>query len=152
MPVPGSSPIQFPSLLSADFDVDKVTDPGGDPANVLDLDLGFEVDGHIDFPNWLGGTANISVYADQRGGGYSQKILTKDYPLTANPTDPPTLEKTSWTLKYPDDLPASSTPLQDPSPPPPSGSMVYDLTAVFIFNGVPSDIAAFVDMGPYMIN
>jgi hypothetical protein len=30
--------------------------------------------------------------------------------------------------------------------------MVYSLTAVFTFNGVLSDIAAFVDMGVYMIN
>jgi len=152
MSVPGSSQIQFPSLLSADFNVDEVTDPGGAPADVLDLDLGFEVKGHIDFPNWLGGAGNVSVYADQHGGGYNQKILTKDITITASPTDPPALQRYDWTLKYPDDLPASSTPLTDPSPPPPSGSMVYGLTAVFTFNGVPSDIAAFVDMGSYMIN
>jgi hypothetical protein len=29
---------------------------------------------------------------------------------------------------------------------------VYTLTAVFTFNGVLSDVASFVDMGPYMIN
>lgn len=150
MPVPGSSQIQFPSILSSDFDVDQVTDPNGAPANVLDLDQGFEVDGRIHLPNWIGGTANVSVYADQRGGGYNQQILTKDYVITANPTDPTKLEETKWTLKYPDNVPSTSTKLSDPSPPP--GSMVYDLTAVFIFNGVPSDIAAFVDMGPYMIN
>ena len=79
MSVPGSSQIQFPSVLSADFAVDQVTDPGGAPADVLDLDLGFAVNGHIDFPNWLGGTGNVSVYADQLGGGYNQKILSKDH-------------------------------------------------------------------------
>jgi hypothetical protein len=150
MPVPGSSQIQFPSTLSADFSVDAVTDPGGAPANVLDLDLGFAVNGHIDFPNWLGGTGNVSVYADQHGGGYNQKILTTDITLTASPTDPPALKTYPWTLNYPANLPSGSTPLSDPSPPP--SSMVYSLTAVFLFNGAPSDIAAFVDMGDYMIN
>ena len=144
------SQIQFPGTLSADFEVDNVTDPNGAPANVLDLDLGFAVSGHIDFPNWLSGTGNVSVYADQRGGGYDQKILAKDLTITANPSDPPGTMKISWTLTYPTDLPAGSTPLSDPPPAP--GSTVYSLTAVFTFNGVLSDIAAFVDMGPYMIN
>jgi len=144
------SQIQFPGTLNADFEVDNVTDPNGAPANVLDLDLGFSVVGHIDFPNWLSGTGNVSVYADQRGGGYDQKILTKDLTITASPTDPSGSTRYDWTLTYPTDLPSGSTPLSDPSPAP--GSTVYSLTAVFTFNGVLSDIAAFVDMGPYMIN
>jgi hypothetical protein len=150
MSVPGSGQIQFPSTLNADFFVDQVTDPGGAPAEVLDLDLGFTVNGHIDFPNWLGGSGNVSIYADQHGGGYNQRILTKDITLTASPTDPPAPKRYDWTMTYPTDLPSGSTALSDPSPPP--GSMVYSLTAVFTFNGVPSDIAAFVDMGSYMIN
>jgi len=144
------SQIQFPGTLNADFEVDNVTDPNGAPANVLDLDLGFSVVGHIDFPNWLSGTGNVSVYADQRGGRYDQKILTKDLTITASPTDPSGSTRYDWTLTYPTDLPSGSTPLSDPSPAP--GSTVYSLTAVFTFNGVLSDIAAFVDMGPYMIN
>ena len=108
--------------------------------------------GHIDFPNPLSGTANVAVYADQLGGGYSQKILSKDITINANPSDPSATQKIAWTLTYPTDLPATSQPLSDPSPPPPSGSMVYNLVAVFTFNGVLSDIAAFVEMGTYMIN
>ncbi|MGA9831818.1 MAG: hypothetical protein WBQ71_11945 [Trebonia sp.] len=150
MSVPGSSQIQFPGTLSADFEVDQVTDPGGAPANVLDLDLGFAVNGHIDFPNWLAGTGNVSIYADQRGGGYDQKILTTDITITANPTDPSGVTNYPWTVTYPINLPSGSTPLSDPAPAP--GSMVYSLTAVFTFNGVLSDVAAFVDMGTYMIN
>ena len=142
--------IQFPGTLSADFEVDNVTDPNGAPANVLDLDLGFAVSGHIDFPNWLAGKGNVSIYADQRGGGYDQKILSTDITITANPTDPTGTTRYDWTLTYPTDRPSSSTPLSDPPPPP--GSTVYSLTAVFTFNGVLSDVAAFVDMGPYMIN
>jgi hypothetical protein len=144
------SQIQFPGTLSADFEVDKVTDPGGAPAEVLDLDQGFAVEGHIDFPNWLAGKGNVSIYADQRGGGYDQKILSTDINITANPTDPTGVTKYDWKVTYPTDLPSGSTPLSDPSPPP--GSMVYSLTAVFTFNGVLSDVAAFVDMGAYMIN
>ena len=144
------SKIQFPGTLSANFEVDKVTDPNGPPGKVLDLDLGFAVSGHIDFPNWLSGTGNVSVYADQRGGGYDQKILTKDLTITASPTDPTGTTRYDWTLTYPTDLPAGSLPLSDPPPAP--GSTVYSLTAVFTFNGVLSDVAAFVDMGPYMIN
>jgi len=142
--------VQFPGTLSADFDVDKVTDPNGAPAKVLDLDLGFAVSGHIDFPNWLEGKGNVSIYADQRGGGYDQKILSTDITITAKPTDPSGVTKYLWTATYPKDLPSGSKPLSDPSPAP--GSTVYSLTAVFTFNGVLSDIAAFVDMGPYMIN
>ena len=144
------SQIQFPGTLSADFDVDTVTDPNGAPANVLDLDLGFAVKGHVDFPNWLAGKGNVSIYADQRGGGYDQKILSGDITITANPTDPTGTTTYQWTLTYPTDLPAGSLPLSDPPPAP--GSTVYSLTAVFTFNGVLTDVGAFVDMGPYMIN
>jgi hypothetical protein len=142
--------IQFPGTLNADFLVDNVTDPNGAPAEVIDLDQGFAVSGHIDFPNWLAGKGNVSIYADQRGGGYNQKILSTDIDITANPTDPSGVTNYPWTVTYPTDLPSGSTPLSDPAPDP--GSTVYSLTAVFTFNGVLSDIAAFVDMGPYMIN
>ena len=141
------SQIVFPGTQNADFLVDQVTNA---PAQVIDLDQGFAVEGHIDFPNWLAGTGNVSVYADQRGGGYDQKILSKDLTITANPTDPTGTTRYDWTLTYPTDRPSSSTPLSDPPPSP--GSTVYSLTAVFTFNGVLSDVAAFVDMGTYMIN
>ena len=117
----------------------------------FDLYLGFAVKGHIDFPNWLAGKGNVSIYADQRGGGYDQKILSTDINIVANPTDPTGVTTYKWQATYPNDLPASSTPLSDPSPAP--GSMVYSLTAVSpTFNGVLSDVAAFVDMGTYIIN
>ena len=80
----------------------------------------------------------------------TKKILSTDINIVANPTDPTGVTTYKWQATYPNDLPASSTPLSDPSPAP--GSTVYSLTAVFTFNGVLSDVAAFVDMGPYMIN
>jgi hypothetical protein len=142
--------ITFPGTSNADFLVDQVTTPGGTVAGTIDLDQGFTVNGHIDFPNWLAGTGNVSIYADQRGGGYDQKILTTDITITANPSDPSGVTNYPWTVTYPTNLPSGSIPLTDPAPAP--GSTVYGLTAVFTFNGVLSDVAAFVDMGPYMIN
>src|SRR5215472_4446912 len=118
--------IQFPSTQNSDFLVDQVTDPNGAPANVLDLDLGFTVSGHIDFPSWMAGTGNVSIYADQVGGGYDQKILSTDFTITATGSEP-VLTKYPWAATYPTNLPAGSKPLSDPSPPP--GSQVYRLTA-----------------------
>jgi hypothetical protein len=134
----------------AEFVVDLVTDPGGAATEALDLDQGFTVSGHIQFPNWMTGTGNVSIYADQLGGGYDQKILSTGITMTASPTDRPALTDYAWTVTYPADRPSGSTPLSDPSPAP--GSMVYRLTAVFTFDGALSDIAAFVDMGSWMIN
>jgi hypothetical protein len=143
------SQIQFPGTANADFLVDQVTDPNGDPAEVLDLDMGFAVSGHIDFPSWMSGTGNVSIYADQVGGGYDEKILSTDITITATGPEP-ALTLYNWTATYPADLPTTSTGLTDPSPAP--GSQVYRLTAVFTYNGAVGDVGAFVDMGPYMIN
>ena len=143
------SQIQFPGTQNADFVVDLVTDPNGDPANVLDLDLGFAVKGHIDFPSWMAGTGNVSIYADQVGGGYDQKILSTDLTITATGPEPG-LTLYNWTATYPADLPAGSLPLSDPSPSP--SSMVYNLVAVFTYNGMAGDVGAFAEMGNYMIN
>ena len=144
------SQITFPGTSGADFEVDQVTNPLGVQTEFLDLDQGFTISGHIDFPNWLSGTGNVSIYADQRGGGYDQKILTTDITITDNPSDPSSTTPYTWSVTYPADLPSGSTPLQDPPPAP--GSTVYSLTAVFTFDGVLTDIAAFWDMGTWMIN
>lgn len=144
------SQIVFPGTLNADFEVDQVFNPSGVQTEVLDLDQGFTIKGHIDFPNWLSGAGNVSIYADQRGGEYNQKILSTDITITADPTDPSNVTKSPWSATYPIDLPPGSAPLSDPPPAP--GSTVYSLTAVFTFNGVLSDISAFVDMGAWMIN
>ena len=109
MSYPGLAKSSSRPSCNADFAVDQVTDPNGAPANVLDLDLGFAVNGHIDFPNWLSGTGNVAIYADQRGGGYNQKILSTDITITANPTGSIGYPTIPWTLTYPTDLPSSST-------------------------------------------
>jgi hypothetical protein len=146
MPI-ASNAIQFPSTLSAKFVVDSMTDPNGDPANVLDVDLGFSITGHIDFPNWLSGTGNVSIYADELGGSYDGKILTKNITITASGPEGG-VTPYPWTVKYPDDLPTGGTALPDPSP----GSQVYRLAAVFTFNGQLSDVAGFVELGTFLIN
>lgn len=143
----GSGSIQFPSTLSAQLVVDTMTDPNGDPANVLDVDLGFTISGHIDFPDWLSGQGNVSVYADELGGSYDGKILTKDVPIPGGGPEGG-VNTYNWTVKYPDDLPSGGTPLPDPSP----GSQVYRLAVVFTFNGQPTDIAGFVELGTFLIN
>ena len=147
MPVPTTSPIQFPSTLSAQFAVDTMTDPNGAPATVLDLDLGFSISGHVNFPNWLTGTGNVSIYADELGGSYDGKILTTDISITAGGPEGG-VTTYGWTVTYPANLPPGGTPLPDPS----SGSQVYSLAAVFTFNGPPTDIAGFAELGTYLIN
>ena len=78
MSVPGSNQIQFPSISTSTFSVDVVTDPNNAPADVLDLDLGFTVKGHIDFPNWLSGT---EAFATSHGAHTAvveaQKLLAR---------------------------------------------------------------------------
>lgn len=86
MSVPGSSQIQFPGTLSADFEVDQVTDPGGAPANVLDLDLGFAVNGHIDFPNWLAGTETSPSTPTSAAVGMTKKFSR---PISPSPRTRP---------------------------------------------------------------
>jgi hypothetical protein len=148
MSVPGSNPIQFPSTQNAEMTVDQVTDPNGDPADVIDVDLGFSVSGKVLFPNWLSGKGRVAIYADELGGPFDTLILSTEFDITAIPTDPPALTEYDWTVNYPADNPGGASALPDPSP----GSQLYHLAAVFTFNGQPSDIAAFVEMGPYLIN
>jgi hypothetical protein len=67
MPVPGTSQVQF-NTAGCKFTVESITDPNGAPANVLDLDLGFEIRGKVAMPNWLEGPGNVHVYAQEIGG------------------------------------------------------------------------------------
>ena len=144
--IPSHGHIQFPSTSKADLHVLAMTDPNGLPVDVLDVDLGFIVSGRVDFPNWLTGTVNIAIYADEIGGNYKQKILSKDFTVTATGGSPG-LTSFSWSLSYPADLPSASTPLPDPQP----DSPVYELVAVLTFLGPPTDIGGFVEIGTAML-
>jgi hypothetical protein len=140
------SQIQFPGIGRAEFTVDEITDPGGPPAEVLDLDLGFAIRGTVVLPNWLTGMGHVDIYADEIGGDIDKKILHTDVQVTATPGEPnPTTYH--WEVNYPADC-APDGSLPDPS----GGSQLYRFAAVFTLGDPPTDIGGFVEMGPYMVN
>jgi hypothetical protein len=144
MPVPGSSDIQFVPPGQAKFSVDKITDPGGAPAHVLDVDLGFVVSGIVSLPNWLSGKGQVCIYADELGGHIDMR-LQPCYQFDITPTTgEPKLKAYPWSITFPPSPPV----LPDPS----KGSQLYRLAAVFLFGDQSTDIAAFVEMGTYLIN
>jgi hypothetical protein len=144
MPFPLSGDIQLVPGGPAHLFVDSVTDPGGAPANVLDVDLGFVVKGRVELPNSFAGTGQVCIYADELGGKIDQRLNPcATFPVTADIKEPK-LKTYNWTITFPGTPPV----LPDPSP----GSQLYHLAAIFLFNGQASDIAGFVDMGLYLIN
>jgi hypothetical protein len=141
MPVPSTNPIQFVPA-GGDFTVDAITDPGGAPSNILDVDLGFEVTGTVKLPNWLNGKGQVCIYADELGGPIDKKLAPcAEFNITATPGEPK-LKTYPWKITFP------GTVLPDPSP----GSQLYRLAAVFLFGDQSTDIASFVEMGLYLIN
>ena len=145
MPVPGSDQVQF-ELGKGRFSVDSVTDPNGNPRDVLDLDLGFVISGSVSLPNWLEGTGQVCVYAQEIGGPVNKSIGCDNSLKFTRPTPAePELVTTPWKVTIPPD----STVLPDPQP---RGSQVYNLVAVFVFDDQLTDIGSFVDMGKYLIN
>jgi hypothetical protein len=143
MAVPGSNPIQLVPAGPAQFTVDQVTDPGGAPANVLDVDLGFVVTGRVTLPNWMTGTGHVSIYADELGGPIDKRIGSTTFAITASVGEPK-LKTYKWKITFPGNPPV----LPDPS----TGSQLYHLAAIFTFGDQSTDIAAFVEMGPYLVN
>ena len=123
--------------------MDTVTDPGGAPANVLDVDLGSAVSGTVVLPNWMTGTGHVAIYADELGGPIDEKIGSVDVPIMGS-TGEPSLTTYNWTVN----LPGSPPVLPDPS----TGSQLYRLAAVFTFGDQSTDIASFVEMGTYLVN
>jgi len=146
MPVPGTDPVQF-DVANGSFTVDSITDPNGNPSNVLDLDLGFVISGEVILPNWLEGTGHVNVYAQEIGGPVNQSIGSNDNPLTF--TRPVPAEPGPATYPWKVTIPPNSNVLPDPQP---GASQVYDLVAVFVFDDQLTDIGAFVDLGKYLIN
>ncbi len=145
MAVPGSNQVQF-NTASGQFSVDSVTDPNGAPADVLDLDLGFVISGTVTLPNWLAGTGQVCVYAQEIGGPVNQSIGCTSLTFTrATPPAEPDTTDYPWSVV----IPPNSNVLPDPQP---NSSQVYNVIAVFVFDDQLTDIGAFVDMGKYMIN
>ncbi len=144
MAVPGTNQVQF-DTAGGQFSVDSITDPNGAPADVLDLDLGFVIRGTVTLPNWLEGTGQVCVYAQEIGGPVNKSIgCDASLRFTRTPGEPKTVTK-PWTVT----ITPNSTILPDPQP---GASQVYNLLAVFVFDDQLTDIGAFVDMGMYMIN
>jgi hypothetical protein len=142
MPFPLTGDIQLVPAGPAQLFVDSVSDPGGPPANVLDVDLGFEVKGRVTLPNSFTGRGQVCIYADELGGPIDQRLLPcADITITADPAEPK-LKTYNWTITF------GGGVLPDPSP----GSQLYHLAAIFLFGDQASDIAGFVDMGLYLIN
>ena len=126
----------------AQFFVDSVSDPGGAPSNILDVDQGFTVTGRVTFPNSFTGTGRVCIYADELGGPIDRGLNPcATFPVTADPAEP-TLKTYPWTITF------AGNVLPDPS----AGSQLYHLAAIFTFDGQLSDIAGFVDMGLFLIN
>ena len=143
MSVPSSSPIQLVPPGAAEFSVDTITDPGGAPASVIDVDLGFVISGKVKLPNWMTGTGHVAIYADELGGPIDKKIGEVDFAITASVGEP-SLKTYNWKINFPGSPPV----LPDPS----TGSQLYRLAAIFTFGDQSTDIAAFVEMGLYLVN
>jgi len=142
MSVPASGVIQFVPPGAARLTVDTVTDPNGTPEDVLDVDLGFTVSGTVTLPNWLAGTATVCIWADEQGGTID-RALSPCHTITLSASNAePSTKVYPWSITFQPNV------LPDPSP----GSQIYHLLAKFMYEGQPTDIAGFADMGLYLIN
>lgn len=144
MPVllPETSSLKFPSA-TGDLTVLEIDDASGNPTSSLDAHELFTVKGKVTMPDWMKGSATVTVYATEKGGPINEAIGSRDLTIDATPSDPSKIVPYDWTVDVvPDTLP-------DPQP---GKSQIYDLTAEFVFGGQPTDIAGFVEIGTYLIN
>lgn len=144
MTVPGSSPVPFVPP-SGTLYVDSVTNLSGVAlGNNIDIDQGFQVNGHVDLPNWLSGNGQVCIYADELGGPFNQRLGCTPVTIAPNPSDPPGLQTYNWTVSFPGSPPV----VPDPQP---GDSQFYRLAAVFTYGSQLTDIQAGVEMGMYMV-
>ncbi len=145
MTVPVSGPIEFMPPGGVFLTVDSVSDPNGDPADVIDVDQGFTVTGTVVLPNWLAGTGTVCIWADEQGGTIDRALTPcATITLVASNTEPNPKTYT-WSIVFP---PGPPNVLPDPS----TGSQIYHLLAKFMYEDQATDIAGFADMGLYLIN
>jgi hypothetical protein len=152
MAIPSSNPVLFPPV-TGQFTVSSITTgtvPGGTAVGTsIDLDPGFLVSGSVSVPDWLPGsgvaTGQVCLYADELGGPFNDSIGCVDVSFSVvTPSDPSKLVEVDWQIP----VTALSSGLPDPQP---SASQLYHLAAVFNYGSQLTDIAAFVDLGIYMI-
>ena len=141
MSIPATADVQF-SPASGKFDVVSLTDPSGNPTSVLDIDLGFTISGTVTLPGWLSGKGVVRLAADQIGGPIDKTIGHADISITgsSSPTDPPS-------VVYPWSISVVSPALPDEDD-------MYQLGLIFVFqtlNGGHTDIAAFFDLGAFLV-
>jgi hypothetical protein len=147
MCVPGSSPVPFVPA-SGTFTVDSVTTLTGTVlANNIDIDQGFQVNGHVDLPNWLSGNGQVCIYADELGGPTNKQLGCTPVPIAPNPSDPPGTTTYTWTVSFPG--PPTPPVLPDPDA---GNSQFYRLAAIFTYGTQLTDIQAGVEMGMWMID
>jgi hypothetical protein len=152
MTFPITNPVVFPQGTGnlTVTSVNLLPAPGSPAGQVIDLDPGFVVSGTVSVPDWLpgGGTAKgqVCLYADELGGPINQSIGCQEVDFTAPPVthDPPGMLTVPWSISV---TPSSGLP--DPQT---SASQLYHLAAVFTYGPQTTDIAAFADLGMYMIN
>jgi len=145
MSVPGSNDIPF-TPPSGEFDVDSVTDLGGNVlGNIIDVDRGFQVNGRVQLPNWLAGNGHVCIYAEELGGPFNKRVGCVAVTITTDPTDPPILKTYAWTVQFP----GNAGIFPDPQP---DDSQLYRFGAVFTYGTQLTDIQSFVDMGMYLVD
>jgi hypothetical protein len=153
MALPSSNPVSFPAV-TGQFTVSSITigsTPGGTAVGAsIDLDLGFLVSGSVSVPDWLPGTGTatgqVCLFADELGGPFNGSIGCVNVNFSvSSPSDPSKLVAVDWQIT----VTAASSGLQDPQT---GAAQLYHLAAVFNYGSQLTDIAAFVDLGMYMIN
>jgi len=142
MAVPVTGPIQFVPPGGVYLTVDSITDPGGAPIEVIDVDLGFTVSGTVVLPNWLAGKGTVCIYADEQGGPIDRALDPCAPIMIVSEKAEPNPKVYPWTINF------LGTVLPDPSP----GSQIYRLLAKFMYEDQATDIAGFVVLGDYLIN
>jgi len=141
MTLPATADVQFiPG--SGKLYVDRLIDPSGTPVTVLDIDVGFTVEGRLELPGWLSGQGVVRLSADEIGGPIDQTIGQAEFAVTgsASPTDPPS-------IVYPWSIFVQSPALPD-------DSRMYRLGVVFLFRtnaGGHTDIGGFYDLGAFLV-
>jgi hypothetical protein len=150
---PISNPVAFPSG-TGNLTVASVTlgtTPGGNPAGeVIDIDPGFLVSGTVSVPDWLPGSGTakgqVCLYADELGGPVDASVgcVEVDFNGSSVTHDPPGMLTVNWSITV---TPGGALP--DPQA---NASQLYHLAVVFTYGPQTTDIAAFADLGMYMIN
>jgi hypothetical protein len=136
--------IQF-TALNGTFTA-NVTDPSGNPLEVIDIDLPFTVSGTIQLPTFLTGLGVVTVYADELGGPIDKSIGQQAVNLTgvSGATDPPGLASYNYSIVV------GTAQLPDPSP----NSSIYKMAVSFAYQNPPgshTDIAAVIDLGLFFV-